>query len=245
MTRTLNITSSDIVHHLKLSYQVPEIIEAIASQKIIQEAAQEAKITVTPEEIQQQGDTFRLTQKLVKAQDTLIWLEKHSLSEHDFEASVCNQILAQKLAHHLFASQVEQFFYQNQLDYVTAVTYEVIFNDKDVALEMFYAVEEGEICFPDIARMYIPEPELRCVYGYQGSKNRKDFCPEIAASVFAATPPQILKPIVTSKGVHLIWLEEILQPKLDEKLREKIISELFSVWLKKENDSLKIAFKSD
>ncbi|HEY9801357.1 MAG TPA: peptidylprolyl isomerase [Leptolyngbyaceae cyanobacterium] len=240
MSQSLNIANSDIIEHLLLSYQLPEILQAIASQKAIAQAAKEAGITVTPEEIQQAGDNFRLTKKLVKAQDTLAWLEKHHLSEDHFEASICNQILAQKLAHHLFDSQVERFFYQHQLDYVTAVTYEVIFDDKDVALEMFYAVEEGEICFPDIARMYIPKPELRCTYGYQGVRHRKDFRPEIAVAVFAAKPPQLLKPIVTAKGVYLIWVEEIFQPQLNEQLHENIIAELFADWLQKEVENLKV-----
>ncbi|MBU7583730.1 MAG: peptidylprolyl isomerase [Nostoc sp. TH1S01] len=234
MHHTLNITSSDIIDHLKLSYQLPEILQAIASQKIVSEAAEEEGITVTSQEIQQEADNLRLNKKLVKAQDTLLWLKQHYLSEHDFEASIRHQILARKLASHLFTSQVERFFYQNQQNYVTAVTYEVILDDIDVALEIFYAIEECEITFPEVARMYISDSELRRVYGYQGVRHRKDFRPEIAWAVFAASPPQIIKPIVTTKGVYLIWVEEIFQPQLDEQLREKIISELFEDWLKKE-----------
>lgn len=240
MSQIINISTADIIHSLKLSSQVPGLIEAIASEKIIQEVAQKAQITVTPVEVQQEGDNLRLAKKLVKAQDTLTWLEKHHLSVNEFEESVYNKILAQKVANHLFASQVEQFFYQHQLDYVAAITYEIIFDDKDLALEMFYAVEEGETSFPEIARLYILDPELRSAYGYQGRRHRKDFRPEIAASVFAASPPQILKPIGTAKGVYLIWVEEITQPQLDESLREKIITELFNSWLKQQLDCIEI-----
>ncbi|MGH1397126.1 MAG: peptidylprolyl isomerase [Trichormus sp.] len=236
---TLNITSSDIIEHLKLSYQLPEILEAIASQKIVAEAAEEEGITVTSQEIQQEADNLRLSKKLVKAQDTLLWLKQHHLSEDDFETSIRHQITAKKLAHHLFGSQVEGFFYQNQSNYAAAVTYEVILDDIDVALEIFYAIEECEITFPEVARMYIPQAELRRVYGYQGVRHRKDFRPEIAWAVFAASPPQILKPIVTPKGVYLIWVEEIILPQLDEKLQEKIIEELFSNWLQAKNTGFK------
>ncbi|QOV23728.1 peptidylprolyl isomerase [Anabaenopsis elenkinii] len=240
MSQIINISTADIIHSLKLSSQVPGLIEAIASQKIIQEAAQKAQITVTPGEVQQEGDNLRLAKKLVKAQDTLTWLEKHHLSVNEFEESVYNKILAQKVANHLFASQVEQCFYQHQLDYVAAITYEIIFDDKDLALEMFYALEEGETSFPEIARLYILDPELRSTYGYQGRRHRKDFRPEIAAAVFAASPPQIIKPIGTAKGVYLIWVEEITQPQLDESLREKIITELFNSWLKQQLDCIEI-----
>jgi parvulin-like peptidyl-prolyl isomerase len=43
---------------------------------------------------------------------------------------------------------------------------------------------------------------------------------------------EVLKPIVTSKGVHLILVEEILQPELNDQLRYQIVSELFGEWLK-------------
>ncbi|MDP5337507.1 MAG: peptidylprolyl isomerase [Nodularia sp. (in: cyanobacteria)] len=245
MSQILNISTSDIIRNLKLSSQVPGLVEAIASQKIITEVAQQAGITVTPEEIQQEGDKLRLAKKLVKAQDTLNWLEKHHLSLNEFEELVYNQILTQKLAHHLFSSQVERYFYQHQIDYVTAITYQIILDDRDLALELFYAVEEGEVSFPEIARLYIQDPEMRCNYGYQGRRHRKDFRPDIAAPVFAATPPQILKPIESLKQVYLIWVEEISQPQLDENLSEQIITEMFSSWLKQEIGSIEIVTQLD
>ena len=245
MPHNLNISTSDIIHSLKLSCQIPDVVEAIASQSIIAEAAQAAGITVTPEELQQEGDDLRFAKKLVKAKDTWSWLEKHHLSVDEFEELAYNNILSRKLANHLFSNQLEKHFYEHQLDYIAAVTYEVVFEDRDLALELFYALEEGEINFPDIARLYISEPQARRAYGYQGLRYRKNFRPEIAAAVFAAAPPEALKPITTPKGVYLIWVEEIIQPQLDEQLRQKIITESFSDWLKQQITAMKIVTQID
>ncbi|MGH8000101.1 MAG: peptidylprolyl isomerase, partial [Brasilonema sp.] len=202
-------------------------------------------MTVNEEEIQQEGDTLRLEKKLVTAKDTWTWLKTHHLTLKHFEELVRAKILAKKLANHLFTDKVEQVFYENQLDYVAVATYEVVLDDRDLALELFYALQEGEISFQEIARQYIQESELRCAGGYQGIRHRRDFRPEIAAAVFAATPPEMLKPITTSKGVHLVWVEEIIQPQLDEKLRQKIITELFSDWLKQQIQSMEIVTQLD
>ncbi len=245
MSKPLTISSSDIIHSIKLSCQVPSVVEAIATQKIIAESAQSAGIQVSPEELQLEGDSLRLAQKLVKAKDTWTWLKKHHLSLDQFEELVHNTVLRKKLANHLFSDRVEQFFYEHQLDYVAAVTYEVILEDRDLALELFYALQEDEISFPEIARLYIQEPELRRSYGYQGLRYRKDFRLEIVAAVFAANPPQILKPITTPKGVYLIWVEEIIQPQLDEQLRQKIITELFDDWLKQQIECIEIVTQLD
>lgn len=245
MDKNLSISTLDIIHNLKLSCQIPDIIETIASQLIITEAAKKLGIEVTEAELQQEGDRLRLEKKLATAKDTWAWLDKHHLSVKDFEELVYNSLVSKKLANHIFAPQIEKFFYENRVNYEAAVTYEVVFEDRDLAFELFYAVQEGEITFPEIARMCIEEPELRRAYGYQGVKYRKDFRPEIAAAVFANCPPGILKPVTTPKAVYLIWLEDIIEPELDEKLREKIISELFTDWLKKQVQLLDITTRLD
>ncbi|MEH2377910.1 MAG: peptidylprolyl isomerase [Nostoc sp.] len=231
MSQTLTVTTNDIIQYIKYSWLIPGVLEAIATQKIIADTANQAGITVTEQEIQQEGDRLRFVKKLVRAEDTWDWLKKHHLSLKEFEDLITTTILSSKLAEHLFSHQVETIFYQNQLDYIAAVTYEVILEDSDLALELFYAIQQGEITFPEIARQYILNPELRRIGGYQGIRRRRDFRAEIAPVVFAAEPPQVLKPISTSKGVYLIWVDEIIQPNLDEELRQQLINNLFAVWL--------------
>jgi parvulin-like peptidyl-prolyl isomerase len=80
-------------------------------------------------------------------------------------------------------------------------------------MELFYGIQEGEMSFYDVAHQYIQDTELCRKGGYRGMVQRKELKPEISAAVFAANPPQVLKPIVTSKGVHLILLEELVQSK--------------------------------
>jgi parvulin-like peptidyl-prolyl isomerase len=243
MSQFLNICVEDLLYQMKLSCQVPSLVEAIATRKIIAEAATKAGIQVEPEELQQAADNIRLANQLLKAEDTWAWLQKYHLSVDEFENLAQANLVSNKLALHLFEDKVEPFFYEHQLDYIGAVTYEAILDDEDVAWELFYALQEGEISFQEIARQYIKEAENRRTGGYQGIRRRADFRPEIAAAVFAETPPQILKPIVTPKGVHLIWVEEIIEPKLDDQLRVQILGYLFTAWLKQQIAKLEILTK--
>ncbi|WP_445630297.1 peptidylprolyl isomerase [Nostoc sp. DSM 114167] len=240
MSKSLNVSNEDILYQIKISAQFPGLVEAIACRKIITDTAEKVGIKLELEELQQAADNLRLTNKLLKAEDTWAWLEKHHLSLDEFEALAYTNQLSNKLATHLFAEQVEPFFYEHQLDYAGAVTYEVILDDEDLALELFCALKENEISFQEIARQYIEEPEIRRAGGYRGIQRRQDFRPEIAAAVFAATPPQILKPIITPKGVHIILVEEIIEAKLNEQLRVKILADLFAVWLKQQIAELEI-----
>jgi parvulin-like peptidyl-prolyl isomerase len=239
----MTVSPEDILNHVKITCQIPNLLEAITTRKIIVDTAVQEGIQIEIEELQLTADSIRINNKLIKAEDTWAWLEKHYLSLDNFEEIAQFNLLSAKLANHLFADQVEPFFYAHQLDYTGAVTYEVILDDEDLALEMFYALQEGEISFQEIARQYIENTEIRRAGGYQGIRQRSDFRPEIASAIFAANPPQILKPIITPKGAHIIMVEEIIKPHLNEQMRVKIMGELFTNWLKQQVNTLEIVAK--
>ncbi|HBL62351.1 MAG TPA: peptidylprolyl isomerase [Cyanobacteria bacterium UBA8803] len=240
MSQVITITQKDILNQVKLSCKIPELIEQIVSYNLVKTAASEAGITVETEELQKTANQFRLMNKLSSADETWAWLAKHALSLDDFEEVVYYTAISGKLAAHLFADKVEPYFYEHQLDYASAVIYEVVLDDEDLAMELFYAITEEEISFQDVAQQYIQDVELRRKGGYRGMVARKAMKPEISAAISAATPPQMLKPIMTSQGIHLIFVEEMIQPTLTEKVRLEIISDLFTAWLKRKSEQVEI-----
>ncbi|MBW4631132.1 MAG: peptidylprolyl isomerase [Iphinoe sp. HA4291-MV1] len=240
MLKTITITSEHILQQVKLSCKIPEIIQEIITRKIVAVAAEEVGIEVEDEALQKTADTFRLINNLGSAEETWLWLQKHHLSIDDFEQIAYISFISGELAKHLFADKVEPYFFENQLDYIGVVMYEVILDDEDLAIELYYTIKEGEMSFYDVAHKYIQDTELRRKCGYRGIVHRKDLKPEISAAVFVAKPPQLLKPIVTSSGINLIFVEEIFQAELDDKLRHKIIADFFSQWLKQQIEQMKI-----
>ena len=234
MSHTLNISPEKIVEYIKLSCQFPAVIQGIVSRQIVLKAAAEAGIKADAQELQQAADNIRLANKLHKIEDTWLWLEQHGLTVEEFEELVRDRVLSTKLAEHLFADKIESFFIANQLDFTQAAIYEIFLDDEDLAMELYYAISEEEISFPEVAHQYIQDKEKRRIGGYLGLVNRKQLKPEISAAVFSATPPTILKPIVTARGVRLIFVEEIIQPELDEPLRQKIMADSFALWIKQQ-----------
>jgi parvulin-like peptidyl-prolyl isomerase len=158
-------------------------------------------------------------------------LAANSISIGDFEQILRDRLITAKLTHHLFADCIEHYFWQNLLEYSAASLYEIVLTDKYVAMELFYALTEGDLNFTDVAQQYITDPELNRRGGYLGTLKRRHLRPAIAAAVFAATPPQTISPITTEIGIHLIRVVEITQPQLDETLRAQILMELFDRWL--------------
>ena len=221
----------EIIHQVKLSCQIPSITDAVVARKIIAQTAAAEGVKIDLSELQQAADSFRSSQHLESEDATWSWLKKHRLSLDDFEELVHDKVLSSKLAQHLFADKVKPFWVERQLDYVQVAMYEIVLADQDLAMELFYALKEDEISFWDTARQYIQDPVLRRSGGYRGLLRRKDLKPEMSAAIFAAKPPQLLKPIVINQKSHLILVEELIQPKLDDRLHSKILSDLFSTWL--------------
>jgi parvulin-like peptidyl-prolyl isomerase len=232
------ISQEDILHQAKLSCQMPALVKAIRERKVISQTAQALGLRVEAEELQKAADSFRLKNNLVTAQETVAWLDRHALSTDDFEALVHDTELSMKLATALFADRVEAYFMERQLDYTQIVMYEVILGDADFAMELFYALQEQEITFTEIAHRYTQDLEMRRRGGYRGIITRKDLVPEISAAVFAAQPPQVLKPISVEKQIYLVFVEEIIAPALVESLKNQILSDLFSGWLTQQVQNL-------
>jgi hypothetical protein len=240
MSEIITISADAIVRQIKFSYQMPLVTRAIATSQIIAQKAKACGIVVESSELQQVADKFRQEHHLLSAEATWSWLQKNSLSLDEFEELIYDTVLSSKLARHLFGDRVEPTFFARALDYAKVVMYEVILSDRHLAMELFYSLQENEISFWEVARQYIQEPQLRRCLGYRGMLSRVELKPEISAAVFASKPPQILKPIVISKNAHLIFVGEIFQPKLDEELRAKILSELFSDWLQQQIEQVEI-----
>jgi parvulin-like peptidyl-prolyl isomerase len=232
VTNTNNqISDRELIYEAKIAGKIPELRQRIVRRKTIDRQVKKIGIELTTADLQTAADKFRLVNQLESAEATQKWLEERCLSIDDFEDMVTQELISHKLAEHLFGDRIEHLFYQNLLDYSGAIIYEVILEDYDLAMEIYYSLQEGDLSFADVAQQYISTPELRRRGGYVGKVGRKQLRPELSAAIFAAKPPQLLKPIVTAVGVHLIQVEEIIEPQLDERLQQQILSEMFDRWL--------------
>jgi parvulin-like peptidyl-prolyl isomerase len=227
MSIDLEISNEDILAQLKLSQMMPAIHEQILVQRIVEDEAERVGIQLEVSEVQAAADRFRALNKLTSAKNTKMWLDLHQLTVDDFETIIELQLLGNKLKAVVLGDRVEKYFYQHQLDFDRVVLYEVILKDK----ELYYAVREGEIKFQDVATKYIEDVELKRKGGYLGQIRRKDLNPELS-SVFSATnPPQIIKPITTAKGYHLLWIDEIIKAELDPAVYQEIQTQSFIEFL--------------
>ena len=240
MNSTIQIGCKDILKYLKISCQLPKILEGVITNKIIQDKAKELDISLKLEELQQAADNFRRERQLYSIEDTQSWLQRHYLSLNDFDNLVEFQSISRKLVEHLFGDRVAAFFQEHKQNYVGVAMYEVVLDDEDLAIKLFWNLKQGEISFREVARQYISQPSWRYSGGYRGILYHHQLPPEIADEVFGVTPPKLLQPIITSTGIHLIFVEEIIQPQLDEQLRLQILYDFYAEWLRQQTAEIEV-----
>ena len=228
------INPEEILDFLKRGTLLKEVCQKILSEKIIERAVHEKNITVTPEEIQTEADNIRREKRLEKASDTLAWLEEQMLTPDEWEIAIKTDLLAQKLAKHLFDKEVEKFFAQNRLDFDRFALYQIIVPYEQLAQEIFYQIEEEEISFYQAAHLYDIDERRRYHCGYEGKLYRWNLKPDIAAVVFGATLGTVIGPIKTEQGYHLFMIEEFIQAELTPERHQEILDRLFQEWLQSE-----------
>ena len=229
-----SIKLEEIVTFLKETLQIKGIYQNILFQRIIHRAAQERNLTVTPEEIQIDADNMRRQKRLEKAADTLAWLSEQMITSEEWEAGIRDRLLAKKLAESLFSKEVEKFFAQNQLDFERILLYQIIIPYEKLAWELFYQIEEEEINFYQAAHLYDIDEKRRHHCGYEGTLYRWSFQPDMAAAIFSARIGEVIPPIKTDQGYHLLLVEEFIPAELTPESYQEILDKMFNDWLASE-----------
>jgi parvulin-like peptidyl-prolyl isomerase len=232
MSINIEINNEDILNQIKLSCKLPEIAEQIINKRIIQAEAEEMGITIEPNELQLAADKFRIKQRLSSAKITQMWLNINLLSLDDFEEIIRLELLENKVKELLFKDKIESYFHENQSDFDEIILYELILENKELATELYYSIREGENNFQEVFNKYTNDKELKRKGGFLGKIRRKDLRPELLTAFSVSDTPQIVKPICTSQGFHLVLVEEIIKSKLDAKIHDEIRGKLFTKFLK-------------
>ena len=228
------IESSEIIKLLRQERQLKPFCQQVLQKKVIDKAAEERGLTVTPEEIQVAGDKLRREKRLEKAADTIAWLAEQMISVEDLEAGICDRILSEKLAEHLFSKYVEKIFVQSKLQFDQIILYQIIVANLQLAQEIFYEIQEGEISFFDAAHLYDIDENRRHLCGCEGKVDRWGLKPDIAVAVFSAKTGEVIRPIETERGYHLFMVEKFIPAELTPERYQEILHNMFNEWLANE-----------
>lgn len=239
----VNLASADIqlenvIDLLKRDLSFHTICRQLMYQRIIRAHALDRGIDVTESEIQAEADRIRRELRLESAQKTIEWLQEKMITADEWEESIRDRLLTQKLADAMFGEAARQEFNQKRLDYERVCLYKIVLADSNLAQELAYQIEEKEISFFEAAHQYDSDFHRQRCCGYEGEVTRWSLPPDVAASLFGAPAQTVIGPVSVGQNSQrqfaLFFADEFIEPQLTEETYRSICDRLFYEWLDRE-----------
>lgn len=197
--------------------------------ELIADAALES-IECTPEEVFGGYKDFYQQHQINTDEDRARWLESNNVTLPQFEYLVLRTLKLDRFKRENFASKVDSYFLQrkSQLD---RASYSVLgVKSFYLAQELFLQVQDGEATFPDLIRQYSEGKEDEN-NGLIGPHELSIPHPILAAQLRLLAPAKLAAPIQIANWFILLKLEQYFPAKLDEKMRSRLVDELYNSWI--------------
>jgi putative peptide maturation system protein len=210
---------------------------------LIQEALQKDPVELSAEELQQALDSFRRAHQLYTSEDTRRWMERRGLTHEKLERLVGDEATVARLRDRVAADRVDDYFEEHRADFETARIARVQFTDKESALRTIRQLRSGEVDFYEAAeRQFLatgerPSPSPVELFA---EVRRRHAPAELAATVFAAAPGDLLGPVPTEEGWAVVRVLSFTPARLDQPTRLVIKKTLFEEWLDERRQAARI-----
>lgn len=230
-------TNEDVIAYLRRSHKIAEIATLAERDSLILGICKQLGITVSDEELQAAGDTFRQEHKLLGASETLAWLSQQRITVEDWSQGIRVGLLTNKLKEQLFGDAVDAHYMSNRNDYKRVALSQILVRDLLDAQKVAYALREENTSFCALALKHSQGKQSKENGGFVGVRFLAELMPKIAQAISEAKEGEVIGPIQTKLGYHILKIEEWFSTELNESVREQVLDSLFQPWLRDQSNS--------
>lgn len=227
----------EILAYLRHSYQMAEISIQVEHQALILKLCEQFNLTIADEELQAAGNEFRLKHKLFSTADTLNWLKQQRISAEDWTQGIRVSLLEQKLKDYLFGGRVDMHYINNRKEYKRVAISQILVRDLTEAFNIVQALREDPAAFCALALDYAQGRQAKERGGFAGIHFLPKLMPEIVQAIVDALAGEIVGPIQTRLGYHIIKIEKWFPIELNSSVREEVLEALFQTWLQEQRSA--------
>lgn len=231
------LTNEEIIAYLRRSHKFAEITALAERDALILALCEQHGITVSEQELQAAGDEFRREYKLLGASATLAWLSQHRITVQDWAEGIRVAQLEKKLKEHLFGASVDGHYLSNRKDYRRIALSQIVVRDLTDALTIIARVQEDKATFCALALEYSKGKQSKEKGGFAGIHFLSKLMPEMAQAIYEANEGEVIGPVQTKLGYHIIKIEKWFPVEFNESVREEVLESLFQAWLREHSTS--------
>jgi parvulin-like peptidyl-prolyl isomerase len=175
---------------------------------------------------------------ILGATETLSWLSQQRITVEDWSQGIRVALLAKKLKEHLFGASVDGPYLSNRKDYRRIALSQIVVDDLTDALKIVARVQEDKATFCALALEYSKGKQSKEKGGFAGIHFLSKLMPEVAQAISEAKEGEVIGPVQTRLGYHIIKREKWFPTQLSESVREEILESLFQAWLREQSSSV-------
>jgi PPIC-type PPIASE domain len=225
------VTDADILAYLRHSTRFAEIAIATERETSVLFHCNQLGIEISDDEWQAAGDAFRMERKLWGNAETSAWLEEQRISVEEWSQGIKVTLLENKLKEHLFGATVDGTYVSNRDNYRRVALSQILVTDLATAVKIVQILREGQASFCALALEHSKGKQSQENGGFVGIRYLVELIPEIAKPLAEAKEGEIVGPVQTKVGYHVLRAEKWFPIELNQALREQIMDSLFEVWL--------------
>jgi len=229
-------THEQILAYLRHSCKIAEIAADAERDALILSLCEQFRITVSDDELQTAGDTFRQEHKLLGASETLAWLAQQRVTVEDWSQGIRLALLTQKLKERLFGEITDTHYLTNRNSFKRVALSQILVVDLTDALRIAQALREENTSFCTLALEHSKGKQSKESGGFVGVRFLAELLPELAQAITEAKEGEVIGPIQTKLGYHILRIEKWFPTELSE-VREQVLEFLFKNWLKSKSRS--------
>jgi parvulin-like peptidyl-prolyl isomerase len=225
------VSDPEILHYLRCSFKIAEVATLAEQELVVIQACEQLGLTVLDQELQAAGDAFRLEHKLAGASETFAWLEKQRITVEEWSEGVRNQLLKQKLKERLFSNAIDIHYLGYRQEYDRVALSQILVQDLASAIKIVHTLKDTPTAFCALALEHSQAQNSRQNGGFVGVRFVSELLPEIKQAIADRQEGELIGPVQTQLGYHILKLEKRFPTHLSEAVRTEIMNTLFQAWL--------------
>ena len=189
-------------------------------------------INCTSAEEDQVVQQFYRQNGLAKDSDDDSLLKRHCMTSEQIKTSAIRRFKIEKFKQVTWRDKLGPYFIRRkkQLD---RVVFSLIRTQKlDLAQELYFRLQAKEQSFADLAQKYSQGPES-LIGGFVGPIELGNL-PSALAELLSTSQSDRVYPISVGEWQMIVRLEKVIPAQLDRLMHQKLLDELFELWLSKQ-----------
>jgi len=225
---------AEIVNYLRHSSKFAEIAALAEESALIVKLCRHFGLEVSETEWQEEGDVFRLKHKLFGVEETTKWLEQQRISLEDWSEGIRLKLLTKKLKEHLFGANVDLHYIANREQYQQVALSQILVLDRETATTIKQSLLADPTSFCALALEHSQGKQSHTHGGFLGVLYVSQLAPEIGQAIANTATGEIIGPVQTKLGYHLLRVEKWFPSVMSESVREEIFNTLWQLWLREQ-----------